>query len=759
MKNKMDIRDKPLRVLTALAAVMPLAAQAQTLPQTQMPLTQLPSITIIAPTLLPGLDIPLNLVPSNVLVLTGKELGRQRHSNIAEALEQNVTGVTVNAAQGNPFQPDVNYRGFTASPLLGVPQGLSVFQDGVRVNEPFGDVVNWDLIPQSAIASVQLIPGSNPVFGLNTLGGALAVQTKSGTKNPGGSLQTYGGSFGRRAVEFEQGGKKDAWDYFVTGNVFNDKGWAEHNPSRVQQFFGKLGYHTSQTHIESSMTLADNTMEGTQALPLSFADDTRKAYTFPDQTQNKLGLLNLQGSHTVNEHVLLGGNVYYRRYRSQNFSSNVNGNFGEVDATTGLPSTLQATNDRAAINQNSYGLGLQLTYLGDVAGKTNQLVVGASIDLGRTRYTQESQDAAFTANRATVGVSDFALATNAQTRNRYDGLFFTDTLTIDPRWTLTASGRYNLAHIQIADETGLAPGLNGEHRFSRLNPAVGINFNPTPQFTAYAAYNEGMRAPTPIELTCANPDAPCKLPNNFVSDPPLSKVVSKTLEMGVRGQQGVSFTWSAAVYRTELQDDIQFISSQSASANTGYFQNVGKTRRQGIELAANQKWGPVDMSARYAYLDATYQSSFTANSPVNTSANADGSIAVQAGNHIPNMPRHSLKLRLNYEASAQWSLGMNLIYSGSAYVRGDENNQDLRGKLPGYSVINLDTRYQFGKNLELFARVNNLLDKQYANFGVLAQNFFTGPGRTFDGDNPMPEQFRGFGAPRGAWVGLRYRWD
>ena len=106
-------------------------------------------------------------------------------------MNRRFTSVFVNEIQGNPFQPDINYRGYTASPLLGTPQGLSVYVDGVRLNQPFGDIVSWDLIPRAAIASTTLIPGSNPLFGLNTLGGALSVQTKNGRSDPGTSVQAF----------------------------------------------------------------------------------------------------------------------------------------------------------------------------------------------------------------------------------------------------------------------------------------------------------------------------------------------------------------------------------------------------------------------------------------------------------------------------------------------------------------------------------------------------------------------------------------
>jgi outer membrane receptor protein involved in Fe transport len=718
---------------------------------------ELPTVEVIGTTLLPGLGMPARDVPANIQVHTQQDLARQRQLNITDYLEQNASGITINAAQGNPFQPDVSFRGFTASPLLGVPQGLSVFQDGVRINEPFGDVVNWDLIPQSAIASMQLIPGSNPAFGLNTLGGALAIYTKSGSNNPGGSLEVYGGSFGRRVVGFEKGGKNGNWDYFMTGNLLHDQGWAEHNPSRVKQFFGKLGYQTGDTDLDLSLTLADNTLEGTQTLPRSFPD-IREAYTFPDLSSNKLGMLTLKGSHFLNDDWLLGGNLYYRDYRNSSVSSNVNDNFGERDSLTGLPDTVQALNDRSTIDQISFGFGAQLTYQGRLAGKKNQLMFGATVDIGRARFRQDAQDAQFDVNRGTVPIGPFVQNTDAETNNRYYGLFASDTLTLNEHWSLTASGRYNLAQIRIRDGAGNAPQLNGDHSFTRFNPALGVNFNPTPNLTAYASYNEGMRAPTPIELTCADPNAPCKLPNNFLSDPALKKVVARTVEAGARGKRGAAYSWSIAAYRTELSDDLQFISSQGAGSNSGFFQNVGTTRRQGLELGANGKWGKLSLSARYSYIDATYQSSFLTTSPINSHADANGSILVRPGNRIPGIPRHSLKLRLDYDASERWSIGGNLVYASDIYARGDENNLDVRGKVPGYAVVNFDTRFKLEKGWELFARVDNLLNREYANFGLLGRNVFTGPGHSFDGENALGEHFRGYGAPRGLWLGLRYSW-
>lgn len=751
-RNKMAHQSHIGLPLSAGSMIIMLMQPPSALAQASVEPVTLPTVDVISTSLLPGLGTPIQDVPANVQVHTSQDLDRQRPINLTDYLERNGTSVSINSAQGNPFQPDISFRGFTASPLLGLPQGLSVFQDGVRINEPFGDVVNWDLIPHSAISSLQLLPGSQPGFGLNTLGGALSIYTKSGLTHPGGSIQIQGGSFGLRAVEFEQGGSKGKWNYFFTGNLHQDDGWGEHNPSQVQQFFGKVGYVSGQSSVDVSLTLADNTLEGSQTLPQSFASNIRQAYTFPDQNKNHVNFLSVKGSHALDDSVFLDGNMYYRQYRNQNTSSNVNGNYD------GLTDLVQATNDSSTIDQTSYGFGLQVTYQGAIGGKKHQLVAGASADLGRAEFLQEAQDAAFTATRNTVGAGDFSLNTNATADNGYYGLFFNDTLTLAERWALTLSGRYNVANIKISDQTGTAPDLNGDHRFSRFNPAVGINYNPSSNFTAYATYNEGMRVPTPIELTCANPAAPCKLPNNFLSDPPLQMVVAKTLEVGLRGKKGRSFNWSAALYRTELNDDIQFISSQGAGSNTGYFQNVGSSLRQGLELAVSNKWGPFSLSLRYGYIDASYQSSFTVSSPANSSADAGGNIQVNPGNRIPAIPRHTLKLRLDHDISAQWSVGMGINGSSGSYAQGDENNRDANGQVPGFAVVNVDTRFRFSPNMEMFASVNNLFDRTYANFGTLGRNVFTGPNNTFDGLAPRYEQFLGYGAPRGAWIGLRCSW-
>jgi outer membrane receptor protein involved in Fe transport len=720
-----------------------------------------PTVEIIGTTPLPGIGVPVNQVPANVQAATGADIQKQKTLDLSEFLDNNLGSVTLNHGQNNPFQPDVNFRGLSASPLLGTPQGLSVFMDGVRINEPFGDVVNWDLVPQNAISTINLIPGSNPVFGLNTLGAALSVNTKSGFQYPGGSASIYGGSWGRKAAEVEYGAHGEDADFFLAGNFIDEDGWRDHSPSRLQTLFTKLGWEREDTDFDLSLMLADNKLEGTQALPLGWLDTREQAYTWPDRNENELAFLNARASHFFGDDKLLAGNVYYRRYTNDNFSSNVNDDYnGGTNIScdgTDPDHPCPAINDSSEIKTTGYGGSLQLTLLGDLLGKKNNFTVGGSADLGNTDFTQASQNALFTPDRGTIGIAGFVSDTDVETNNTYYGLYLTDTYSFNEQWHLTFSGRYNWAKVKIEDKTGTANELNGEHIFKRFNPAAGVNFNPTAALSTYVAYSEGMRAPTPVELTCADPNTPCRLPNNFLADPPLEKVVSRTVETGVRGRWTEALGWNASVYRTDLNDDIIFVSSGGAGVNTGFFQNAGKTRRQGLELGMHGRIGKLSLAANYGYIDATFESALTLNSPANSSAVSD-EIQVSPGNKVPGIPEHSMKLRMEYDVTEAVSVGTNVMYFSSQYARGDENNQDANGKIPGYTLVNLDARYQLNKQLMFFGRITNLFDNEYETLGVLGENFFNGPGRTFDAGtvNVTEEQFRSAGAPRGIWVGVKY---
>ncbi len=703
------------------------------------------TIEVVGTTPLPSIGTPINQVPSNVQTGSSKSIEQQQSLDLSEYLDNNLGSVNTSNTVANPYQADVQFRGFTASPLLGTPQGLSVYMDGVRVNEAFGDIVNWDLIPANAIANINLIPGSNPLFGLNTLGGALAVHTKSGAEFPGFKATVYGGSWARRAFEFEAGGvsKENNLDYFVAGNLFKENGWREHSSSDVKQIFGKVGWQNDTSDLDLSMALADTSMEGTQAVPLSLLDNPKKAYTYPDSIGNQMVMLNLKGSHFLTDDKLIAGNMYYRNNKTDDFNSNAN----TVDPH-------DSRNITATTNQNGFGGAFQLTLLGDLSlgmgvAHKNQFTVGASVDMGRTDFNSDSAIASIIGNET---VTDSPLVIDRivrlKTKNDYYGLYATDTFSWSDKLYMTLSGRYNLAKIKLSgfsqDSTGTGD-LNGNHRYSRFNPAIGFNYNPSSALGFYGGYNEGMRAATPVELSCADATRPCSLPNAFAADPHLEKVVAKTWEGGVRGKLGKDASWNIGAFTTTNSNDIQFISSNISTQ--GFFKNVGDTRRQGLEFGLNAKLNTLSLSANYGFVDATYQSAFEAASAANSTADAITSkIQVSKDNRIPGIARHTLKLRAAYDVTPSWNVGSNLILTSGQYARGDENNLDVNGKVPGYGVVNLDTHYSINNNWKLFAKINNLFDKNYQTFGVLGNNIFNG----------LNEQFRSPAAPRAGWIGVTY---
>ena len=728
----------------AVIAAMSLAGHAQAP-------TGMEKIEVFA-TPLPDIGAPLRQVPANVQVSTGQDLRRRRNLDLTEFLDQNAGSVTVNPAQSNPFQPDLAFRGFLASPLLGTPQGLSVFLDGVRINEPFGDVVNWDLVPKPALAGIQLNPGSNPLFGLNTLGGALVLRTKDGFSHPGATVSLDSGSWGRRSVEWEAGASGESVDVFAAATSFEETGWREHSPSRVNQLFAKAGWRGDGSRLEASVVAARTSLQGTQALPRSLLDNPRQAYTWPDITQNELVFAYATASHHFTGEWLLGASVYGRHLDSTFFNSNVNDDYLADIEEGGAPTN--AFNDRGRTRQRGTGASLQLTYLGKVAGKPNRITLGGALDQAGIDFKQETQPARFGELRETAAAGEFAPQTDVRIRSSNASAYFFDVFEVHPQWSLSLSGRFNRTRVRIEDQSGAAPALNGAHVFSRFNPAIGLNFNPPGSQTWFASYGEGIRAPSPVELTCADPQAPCRLPNNFLADPPLAPVVSRTLEAGGRGRIA-GLGWSAALFRTDLRDDIQFIAAGGGSPNAGYFQNVGSTRRQGVELGFNGRRAGGSWALRSGFVDATFRSGFVQYSPDHSEAGADGRVEVRANARIPGVPRHSAKLRLQYERGAG-SVGANWVAQSGQYARGDESNRDRNGAIPGFAALHLDAALELGSGWTISARINNVFDRRYQAFGTLGRNFFATPGGDFDASSAVSEQFRSSAAPRGVWIGVRW---
>jgi len=759
---------------------------------------ELPQVTVIGNTPLGGLGLPLNQIPSNVQTADSNEMQRQQTLDLADYLNNNFSGVNASESADNPFQLDINYHGFTASPLLGTPEGLSVYVDGVRVNESFGDTVNWDLIPQSAISTVTLMSGSNPVFGLNTLGGALSVKTKSGHDNPGTEFEAYGGSFGRRSFEGETGGELGNFDYFFAGNYFDETGWRDNSPAKVYQGFGKVGWQNDRTDIDLSYTYADTTLWGNGATPESMLDYRREASYTPDLTANLLSFVNLTGTQFLTDKLLLSGNVYYRHLSTSAINGNVNDSYladytGPPFDCVGPPASLAALtyctpgqNATSNLLQRTKGAGVQLTDSQNLLGWANQAVIGADYNDSDDSFSQAYQYGQLTPDRLLIyEASPFNDETviSLSGGNKIYGAYLTDTLSPSKLLHFTASVRYNrntetLNGYSIDTDIGdFGAGFNqpsvlsGDHTFSRVNPAFGLTVTPTDALTFYADYNQASRAPTVIELGCANPAAPCGLPNDFASDPDLRQVVARTVEVGLRGNlPDQQLVWSADAFHTVNSNDIQFVAT---ATNAGYFDNVGNTRRQGLDVSLGGKEGALNWHLTYSFVDATFQSNFAVSAESNSTADAEGNILVRPGDRIPLVPKNTGRLVLDYDLTQKWNVGGNLIAASGSYLHGNENNADQAGGtngegayvsgsgwIPGYTALNLQSTYHITKHAEIFARLINLFDKRYATAGFLTSSSFNPNGSFIPNPNNWPnENAISPAAPRAIWAGLRVQWE
>jgi iron complex outermembrane recepter protein len=722
----------------------------------------LPRVEVVGATPVPGIGVPKDQIPSNVQTLGSQRLRQAQSLNLPDAMTTLLPSANVNEVQGNPYQMDVNYRGFTASPLLGTPQGLSVFQDGVRINDPFGDVVNWDLVPRAALASLTLLPGSNPVFGLNTLGGALTLQTKSGDTHPGTEVELQAGSFRRFSGEVTHGRRLgETGHLFIAGSVFDEDGWREYSPSKVRQLFLKGGQHLGDLSWSLSLTHANNELIGNGPLPESMLERNRaQVYTRPDQTKTRMTMLALNASYEVSATHQLAATAYVRRSRTATLNGDLNDDYDP-------PTVTQAgVENRTKTSQRSEGLALQSTH----KLASQQLTLGVSMDRSRSDFEQTEAEGDLDATRAVIPTDVAEVDALISGKSRTTSVYLHDLISLQPNLQLTLAGRYNDTRVSTVDDgriqLGLPTTLDGEGRYRKFNPAAGLTWQASPSLTLFGSLSQGNRAPSPIELGCSDPANACVLPNALQSDPPLKQVVSRTIELGARGNFAPKLQWNAALFRTVNSDDLLFISNGLAA---GYFTNFGRTQRQGLELGLSQQYSSFAWSASYSYLRATYASSACIvaehNSSAETSAacTGDDEIEIRPGDRIPGLPQHSFKFGADWQAAAGWNVGAQMrAYSGQ-FVRGNENNQHQpdgvgfngSGRIGGFAVVDLTASWKLGANAELFGKLANLFDRRYATAGLLGANAFDAGGALQAPANWSAEQFVGPGAPRAAWVGVR----
>ena len=753
------------------------------------------TVEVIGTTPAHGVGLPEELIPFNVQSATSEDFDRTQPLGLTDFMNRNLGSVTINDAQNNPLQSDLQYRGYTLSPLLGLPQGLAVYQNGVRINEPFGDSMNWDLVPEASIGGINVMAGSNPVFGLNTLGGALSITTKNGFSHPGNQFESYGGSFQRIVNTLESGGNNGKWGYYLTANYFDEDGWRDASPSDAYSIFSAVSFRQGDTTLDLTLNHADTHLIGNGASPVELlALDRAAVFTSPDLTENKMTMLNLNGTHWLNETIQLSSNIFYRDNSTKSFNGDgtefeddgagdleedgddVEDQFGnDISSTNANGSARDAINNISNREQLGFGANIQATILNDLMGHENQFIFGTGYQQGLIDHQAVVEVATLgctfrgencnlaNADRSTVASGFFVPeeGTKIRAHNRTWSLFATNTLSVNEKLSVTASARYNNTHIVLGDRSEqsflTAPEnpqlLNGEHDFDRINPAFGLTYNFNNSNGVYGSYSESSRAPTPIELLCADVNAPCSLPNAFLADPPLNQVVTKSFEGGLRGtlKNGIAYTVSA--YHSTNNDDIIFGSVGGTTSSRGFFRNVGDTQRVGTELGLSgilkEK---IDWYFNYSFVEATFEDNFngvSANHPRRRDLNGDGTaseIPVEAGDRIPGIPEHSLKIGGTYTFNNGFSIGVGGIYNSDQVLRGDESNQ--LATVDGYFVVNMNATYKFNERFSFFAKVNNLFDTEYETFGLLgeADEIFA----AFD-----DATFLGAAAPISGFIGLR----
>jgi iron complex outermembrane receptor protein len=752
-------------------------ASAQTASPDASPETTLSPIEVIAPSPLVGRGVDRDKVPGTVQTLTSGDFQRLASPLVTDTLFQRTPGVTLSDPNGNNADQALAYRGFNASPLQGTPQGIAVYMNGIRLNEAFGDTVNWDLIPTNAIDRSDLWT-NNPVFGLNALGGAINLQMKNGFTFQGSQTELQGGSFGHFSGGTQYGYQLGNFAAYFAAQGSRDDGWRFQSPSDLTRLYGDVGWKKDGAEIHLIAAAAYSSFGVAGSTPIQLLDlDTRAIFTTPQDTDNRMALLGLNGSYEFSDAWSAQGNVYVRGFRQRHADGNpadtercssgadpqflnhlclqddvfprpnpvtaafhdqfaiLDQNNNPIPCPPGSGNTCNSTPygtlDRTADKNGTIGASLQLTGTAPLLGHGNHFIAGASVDASTGEFTASSELG--TLNSAlvvgidptipgagstihTLGGIGYA-PIDANTSNNYYGLYALDTFDVTDRLAATAGWRLNIATIGVDDKLSTSSSLTSNQTYTHFNPVAGFTYKIIGDLIGYFGYSQANRAPTPLEQSCSSATKPCLLENFLVADPPLKQVVATTYEAGLRDRLTLAdgqLFWKAALFRTDSSDDI--INVASVIQGRGFFQNVPGTRRQGIEASAEYRSEQWRAYASYSLIDATYQFTGELPSPNNPMADANGNVPVTPGRRIPGIPLNQGKLGVEFMPTPAWTLGADFSVVGDSFFVGDDGNQN--SKLPGYWLANLHAFYQFNEHVRFYGLINNLFDKRYALYGA-----------------------------------------
>jgi len=653
--------------------------------------------TTLAPVVVTGVRLPtvrelVRGLAGRTASLDARDLDARGVRSLADALEQ-LPGVTTSDELGATTQMDVALRGFQVSPVIGVPQGVTVYVDGVRANEPDAHEVNFDLLPLEDVERVEVVYGPSVLLGRNALGAAVNLVTRRGASPAAREIEASAGSWGRYELKARVGARHGVWDYYVGARYEREGGWREDTGSRIGTLFAKLGVLNGTWDATLSYSGADNRIFQAGSLPESVAAaNPRRNFTGGDYFAPRAHLLIINAQRLVGR-TQLAINAFGRSLSSEQFNANFVGEDSRQRNTTRIG-----------------GGAVQLSGKVPLGRRELRWLAGADADYGHVAVRIFAVPGG--------GAAD-SLTESVRTNQVDAGVFAGANLELVQRLTATFAVRYDW--IRVPFEDLIDSTQNGLNIFRRLSPRVGLTWTGGAH-ELFASVSRGFRAPAVVELGCADPQAACPLPFALGPDPALKPVVATTYEVGwrVRARSGRGrVDASADVYRTDVRDDIFFIAS---TVTGGYFQNIRATRRSGVELAL-QWLGPAGLRAyaNYGYTRATFETTAT----LATTRDPAGE-TVTPGDELPMVPGHRVNaglttpiLRPHGTESVALRAGVDARYVGRQWLRGDEEN--VTRWLSDYALADLSLTLTW-RDFELRGAVRNLFDRRVFTFGTFAEN-------------------------------------
>lgn len=755
------------------------------------PAQQLPPIEVVSPSSQSALPVQRDRLPFNAQVSSDQDLQKTKPDSIADFLNRSFVGVNANGIQGSPFQADVTYRGFRLSPVLGTSQGISAFLDGVRVNEAFGDVVYWEMIPEMAISRIALMPGSNPLFGLNTLGGALALTTKNGRQNPGVIMDGNVGSFKRGRVDFSAGHDFGVVHTFIAGTAFRDGGWRDDSQGKLGNLFAKIGGASNKTEWDVTALLGRSRLIGNGLLPSTryedgeflpgiYEDKRNAIYTSPDITKNATQHFVLNVNHTLSATSKLSFLAHHRNVRVNTSSADLNPDYqAYVEACEdGFNANGSARNPQSCDLTRSQGAMIHSAVMNETQTRQrtrgasvvlshhatgHQLTAGFSTDQSRVQYQQFQTEGDFDTQRFGTADANDARAFDAGVRghSRTLSAYATDTYALAPSTHVTGSLRWNRTRVSstLSNEAGDLP--SESFTYSKLNPAFGITHRFSAPLTFYAGVSQGTRVPTVIELGCADPNNACRLPTGLQADPYLKQVVARTGEIGARVRLSSQTRINATAYRADNRDDILFL--RAGATNLGYFDNFDRTRREGVELGVDHSIEDWSFKFDVAHVKATYQAAGVLQL-------GERNVSVLPGTRIAGIPAMTAKISVDWFINPQWSVGAQMIATGAQTSQGNEDGRIDNGEdgeaptkqnwgIRSYALVHFRLDYRPTDKLTAYVRINNALNRRYETYGAVGADIFPNGKQLAPHVDPADAAFAKFiapGAPRAIFAGIRY---